>query len=56
MLKIQTNGTISPVQALEEAVRGLIVVLSTLKVGFNGEVMKAKAREADDEEMGYQDT
>lgn len=51
VLKIQTNGQSTPVQALQEACRDLIVTLSKMKSAFTTEVLRAKATEGEDDDQ-----
>ena len=52
VLKVQTDGTLTPIQAVQEACQGLILTLSKIKKEFGGELMKARAREGDGMGLG----
>ena len=42
-LKVQTDGTQTPTQAVQEACRGLLVLLARIKDGFDKELPGARA-------------
>lgn len=48
MLKIQTDGTFTPIQAVQQACDDLIRTLVSMKNQFQNEVLKARARGDDD--------
>lgn len=57
VLKVQTDGTATPVQAVQAALTALINTLAAVKGQFSNEVLKARARTEDGDyaEMGMDD-
>lgn len=44
MLKVQTNGIKTPIEAVKEACLALVLLLGNIKTKFGQEVLKAQAR------------
>jgi DNA-directed RNA polymerase II subunit RPB11 len=54
VLKVQTDGAMSPIQAVQEACQQLIVTLAKMKTQFASELLKARAMgEGGDEHAFY---
>jgi DNA-directed RNA polymerase II subunit RPB11 len=55
-LKVQTDGTETPIVAVQNAIQSLIVLLGRVKSSFQQEVLKKKAYEGDEaaaDNMGF---
>lgn len=53
VLKVQTNGEVTPIQAVQSATQQLILVLSKMKEQFNSELFKVKHLGTGQDDGGY---
>lgn len=51
-LKVQTDGTKTPIVAVQDAINNLIVLLSKVKREFSNEVLKVTALEGTEDQFG----
>ncbi|GAA5962090.1 hypothetical protein JCM8115_002912 [Rhodotorula mucilaginosa] len=51
-LKVQTDGTKTPIVAVQEAINALIMLLSRVKKEFSQEVLKVKTLEGTEDQFG----
>lgn len=49
VIKLQTDGTETPIQSVQEACHDLIKIMHAMKKQLQGELLKAKARGEEDE-------
>jgi len=52
VLKLQTDGSQTPIQAVQNAIGALIVLLGKAKTAFSQELIKSKALEGDQDGFG----
>ncbi|ORY92888.1 hypothetical protein BCR35DRAFT_298480 [Leucosporidium creatinivorum] len=53
VLKVQTDGELTPIQAVQTAAQQLILILSKMKEQFNTELFKVKALGTGQDDGGY---
>lgn len=55
VLKVQTDGSFTPVEAVQTACSALVSNLGKMKVEFSKEILKAKGRDEEFTGMGMED-